>query len=337
MKYKHAALGGTFDHLHLGHKFIIDFTLNHADKVSIGISTPKLYQGKILQQTIEHFDYRKQTVEVYLKSKRVFDRVSIFPLDDIFGTTLSDESLDSIVVTDETEPNAKIVNTQRVKKGLNELAILKCTLVKGPDEKIISSTCIRRGSINRAGFPYSSLFSQYILYLPQYLRQELQKPLETPIFVKDELNTAKAALEKTKENRVLTIGVGDIVNNTLLELEFVPDLQIIDYKTRRKAIENKLTGKLTKKFKNDPGTLNKTAVSQVHSSIQEILKDKVKRILVIDGEEDLLTLPAILLSPLHSVVFYGQWDAGIVLVEVTEEIKEKISAFVKQFSKDELG
>ena len=37
------------------------------------------------------------------------------------------------------------------------------------------------------------------------------------------------------------------------------------------------------------------------------------------GEEDLATLPVILMAPLDSVVLYGQPDEGVVFVKVTEE------------------
>jgi len=53
---------------------------------------------------------------------------------------------------------------------------------------------------------------------------------------------------------------------------------------------------------------------------------------VIKGEEDLLTLPAILLAPLGAIVIYGQKDVGAVVVEVTEEIKQKISNIINQFT-----
>jgi len=52
---------------------------------------------------------------------------------------------------------------------------------------------------------------------------------------------------------------------------------------------------------------------------------------VIDGEEDLLTLPAILLAPLSSLVLYGQWDRGAVMVEVTEEMKNQVKKLLERF------
>jgi len=46
--------------------------------------------------------------------------------------------------------------------------------------------------------------------------------------------------------------------------------------------------------------------------------------IVVDGEEDLATLPAILYAPLGSAVVYGQPNEGSVLVEVTPEKKKHV-------------
>jgi len=54
--------------------------------------------------------------------------------------------------------------------------------------------------------------------------------------------------------------------------------------------------------------------------------------LIIDGEEDLLTLPAILFAPLGSLVLYGHWQHGIIGVEITEEIKQAVKVIIGKFS-----
>ena len=54
--------------------------------------------------------------------------------------------------------------------------------------------------------------------------------------------------------------------------------------------------------------------------------------IVVDGEEDLLTLPAILFAPPNSLVLYGHWQHGIIAVEVDEEMKEKIWKIIERFT-----
>lgn len=332
MKYTHAALGGTFDHLHIGHKYIIDFALENAEKVSIAIATANLYKNKDFNETIEHFSYRKEMIEEYLKLKNVLNRITFYELNDIYGPTLTDDSLDSIVVTYETEPNAVRINEERERKGLAPLALLMCPFVKGPNENIIRSTNIRSGSTDRTGFPYASLFNAKILYLPKSQRPELRKPLAQPIFLKDEHATAAKVVNILKENTILTIGVGDIVNKTLVEAGFTPDIQIIDFKTRRQDIQPNSDTETNKRFRNDPGTLLKSTVVELNSSIRQFIRDKVKQTIVIEGEEDLLTLPAILFAPLNAHIVYGQFEEGIVVVRVTEELKQKVTKIVNQFT-----
>ncbi len=330
--YNHSALGGTFDHLHLGHKAIIDFALKNAKKISIGIATSKLYQNKEFNRTIEHFNYRKEVIEKYLSSIGALDRVDLFELNDIYGSTLTDNSLDSIVVTYETEPNAVRINEERLKKGLKPLKILNCPFVKGSDNTVIRSTDIRSGSINRLGLAYTSLFPANILYLPKELRKELKKPLATPVFKHDEITTATEVAETLNKNAVLTIGIGDIVNKTLIEAGFTPDIQIIDFKTRRQTIKRSLINSNKIQYKNAAGTLYKSTIIELSNAIRKFLRDKDKKTLIIDGEEDLLTLPAILFAPLNSYIVYGQFEQGIVFVKVTEDLKEKITKIVKKFS-----
>lgn len=330
-QYNHVALGGTFDHLHKGHEFIIQFALNYGKKVSIAIATTNLFKEKKFRRTIEHYTFRKEAVEKYIKSIKSEDRVSIFELNDIYGSTLVDRTIDAIVVTKETEANAKRINEERQKKGLPLLSILTCPYVKGPDKNVISSTNIRGGSTNRFGFPYSSLFYASTLYLPKKLRSTLREPLEPPIFVDDETATAKSVISKINQSGVITIGVGDIVNKTLISAGYTPDLQIIDLRTRRQSINSEHLQQSGPHLTNRPGTINKEVVIQINNKIQNYLNDDKKQVLIIDGEEDLLALPAILLAPLDGFVVYGQFDKGIVVIGITESIKENVVKLVKQF------
>ena len=71
----------------------------------------------------------------------------------------------------------------------------------------------------------------------------------------------------------------------------------------------------------------------------ELIKDSLagaERIkIVVNGEEDLATLPAILYAPLGSAVVYGQPNEGSVLVEVTLEKKEQIKDLMKRMVLEE--
>lgn len=136
----------------------------------------------------------------------------------------------------------------------------------------------------------------------------------------------------------MIVAVGDIIVDALIKSGVDPDVKIIDFRSRREPIED-LHGLLItdshgyqrKSFLNQPGTINlKTA---------EIIKDKIKNALykgekswiLIDGEEDLLALPAILFAPLNSLVLYGHWQLGIIAVVIDERIKNKVKNIINKF------
>jgi hypothetical protein len=50
---------------------------------------------------------------------------------------------------------------------------------------------------------------------------------------------------------------------------------------------------------------------------------------MIDGEEDLLALVAVLYAPEKSLVVYGQPNEGMVVVEVTKEKKTETCKFLE--------
>ena len=81
------------------------------------------------------------------------------------------------------------------------------------------------------------------------------------------------------------------------------------------------------KVKNDPGTLSSSTINAFKKILPQIVNPPVNRqkaIIQIKGEEDLLVLPAVLLSPLKTLIFYGQPNKGLVQIKVTEEMKKKV-------------
>jgi hypothetical protein len=87
----------------------------------------------------------------------------------------------------------------------------------------------------------------------------------------------------------------------------------------------------TIEVKNPAGTLTKELIDQIRASLNSDGRVKI----IVDGEEDLATLPAILYAPLGSVVVYGQPNEGSVLVDVTPEMKTRIDEFMKQMTVEE--
>ena len=199
-KYSHAGLGGTFDHFHKGHEAIIDKAFSVAEKVSIGVTTPEMTKNKSFSRSLQPYSYRLHYLENYLKNKEYFARSTIFPLEDIYGTTLTDTTIDCLVVSSETVTNANKINEKRHKIGLSPLAIIEISWVLDMDDEPIRSGRIRKGMIDRVGFPYMHLFSKQQLSLPEELRSELRKPLHEPVLQKNSYDTAKIAAQTIKRH-----------------------------------------------------------------------------------------------------------------------------------------
>lgn len=335
-KYQHVALGGTFDHFHAGHIKILNYAFNIGEKVTIGITDDQFPNQKEFSSEIQPFTIRKNELEKYLNERHIAQSAQLIVLTDPYGPATSNPSFDAIVVTPDTIANAKRINEVRRSKGLSPLEIELVELKKGIDDETISSTRIRAGSTNRDGDPYLRLF-QKNLTLPDSLRMSLQAPIGMLISGQEEdLGVAGKKLKSLLEKRkpVMTIAVGDIVTRTFSKLAIPADIAIIDYITRRDIDikHDHIVGKI-ELYKNPPGTIQRRLSQEIYRMIQKKTQAHPIRpeILHIDGEEDLLALPAILAAPLGSYVVYGIRDRGICVVEVTEEVKTHISALIARF------
>lgn len=123
--------------------------------------------------------------------------------------------------------------------------------------------------------------------------------------------------------------MGDKVTQDLTSNSIQPDLQIIDNKIMRKAITPiTATADQTMQVKNPPGTISDEAWSAVINATKSIQRIKI----IVDGEEDLLALPAIIGAPEKSFIFYGQPHEGVVLIIITEELKKKIRKIIDEMN-----
>jgi hypothetical protein len=76
---------------------------------------------------------------------------------------------------------------------------------------------------------------------------------------------------------------------------------------------------------NHHGTINSRTAKEIGNLIQHLLVSAEEKVMKIEGEEDLLALPAIMLAPLGAVVVYGLRNKGAVVVKVSEKLKENIN------------
>ena len=164
-----------------------------------------------------------------------------------------------------------------------------------------------------------------IRLLTDELRKELKKPqgllIEGPF--EETMERIKELIGKEKPSRI--ISVGDIVSLNMIKHGIALNVLIVDNKTMRKPIQP-ITAKAdqTLHAENPPGTIT----DEAWNSIKQAIKQKGRTKVVIDGEEDLLTVVTVLSAPENALVVYGQPHKGIVAVKVTQETREKMHRIV---------
>lgn len=327
-KHKFIACGGTFDLFHKGHKEFLRFAVSQGEKVLIGITSDKYIKNSKL---IEPYEERKMQVEEFLRSEKCLDRTEIIPIDDVYGPTLNkDLVIDTIVVTNDSQEGAQQINNKRKESGLQEVAVVVAPLIVGEDGQIISSSRIRQGEIDREGKLYiRPEFLSSLLFLPEYLRQELKNPLGNLV------TNHKALFQQLDPAKTIT--VGDVVTKLGNDVLFRQVVSVVDFVVQR---EKQYISVEELGFSGNEEVLTVTnpagfITPQLFQAVQEVFREinkKPRFVICVEGEEDLAVLPVLLVAPLGFVVLYGQPHEGVVQIFVTEESKNKARYFVSKFN-----
>lgn len=164
-----------------------------------------------------------------------------------------------------------------------------------------------------------------IRILTDDLRRELKKPqgllIEGPF--EESMKRLKELVEIVKPSSV--ISVGDIVSSHIIEEGISLDVLVVDNKTMRKPIQPIVVDvDQTLYAKNPPGAITDEAWAVIRQAIRQNGRTKV----IIDGEEDLLTIVTVLSAPAGAFVVYGQPQVGVVVVKVTEEAKKTMQRII---------
>jgi len=136
----------------------------------------------------------------------------------------------------------------------------------------------------------------------------------------------KEIIEKEKPRMVIV--VGDYTSKKLREKGIKAKLYVIDGKTERRRIPIfDLKDLKIEKVENEQGTLNPHAVKKLHEILNDPEAENVA--MLVEGEEDLLTLAAILSAPEKSIIVYGQPGEGNVIVRVNNASKKHVIEILK--------
>jgi hypothetical protein len=150
--------------------------------------------------------------------------------------------------------------------------------------------------------------------LPERLREQLKTPLG--ILLRD---TSKENVLRHIPEGSTIITVGDATTEKLFSFGVTPSLSIVDgFEKRQKRIPP--SGNVQKMSCDNPaGEITPQSID----AIKDALKSKTPVQIMVNGEEDLLVLPVCVYAPQNTVVLYGQPNEGLVIVKITQEIRNK--------------
>ena len=158
--------------------------------------------------------------------------------------------------------------------------------------------------------------------LPDSLRDQLKIPLGVLLPIGQD---NKTNIQKYLSDNSYIITVGDRTTEKMIDFDLIPSLQINDG--------------LEKRIKRDILKLGSAFELKIDNPAAEITLESIEIIkkaftmnspirLTVNGEEDLLVLPVCIHAPENSVILYGQPNKGLVLVQITTEIRNKAQALL---------
>jgi uncharacterized protein (UPF0218 family)/phosphopantetheine adenylyltransferase len=270
-----------------------------------------------LQNLIQPLDVRVERLRQYLVECQLDDTIEVKGInrnDDLLpiGTEVTFLMYEGPCCT---EIQSGALDARKKKLGVED-TIEFLLPVRANDGDKIASARIRNGQIDRLGRKLLGTTEP-----PRLLNFEGRSGLKSP--KGDVFDTKSGPPEKRVVARIedeapdIVIVVGDVTAATIIEAGYTPHVMLVDGITKR--------GTYGREFKADCEYLIYNPAAAIYpeawSTIDTAIHQEIPSLINVDGEEDLLGFPAVLLAPDGAVVLYGQPDVGIVWVTVTPENK----------------
>ena len=137
-------------------------------------------------------------------------------------------------------------------------------------------------------------------------------------------------IERLSPPKIIT--VGDVVSTEARIAGVHVNLAIIDGKTMRHGFAPPISKtRATFRVVNPAGTITQDSWQTIKNALREN-----EATIIVEGEEDLLAVPAVLEAPLGTLIVYGQPSQGIVVVEATSQGKAELTKLLDEIRRQSL-
>ncbi|OLS30694.1 MAG: hypothetical protein ThorAB25_08210 [Candidatus Thorarchaeota archaeon AB_25] len=304
-----------FDRLHIGHQVMIDRLSEMPDPIACVTGGELVGFGLELENLIQPIELRERNLRNYIQRTNLDDIIAVKSVTKY--TDLFSIKGDATFVMYEgpccTEIESGALNIRKEKMGVSDtIEFLKP--VRAHDGEKIASARIRLGEIDREGRRLRGT-DESPRELPQGGRAFLKTP-KGEVFAAKDGPPEKRVVSKIREDSPdCVIAVGDVTVSTILKEDYTPKVMIVDGITKRGPFEEQFTAERVYTIFNPQAVIYPEAWSVIDTAIH----DDTNSLIIVEGEEDLMGFPAVLLAPDDSAVLYGQPDVGIVWIPVNEE------------------
>lgn len=174
-RHQSVAVGGTFDHIHIGHKLLLTMTLFAVDEqasdddqrrsVVIGITGDELLKNKKYAEVLESWHDRQTATHRFVQSIIDFSppesapptssevneagpnghavnitfssslTVRFVEIWDPFGPTITDKDISALIISGETRSGGKAVNDKRTEKGWSALEVFEVDVLDAEESE----------------------------------------------------------------------------------------------------------------------------------------------------------------------------------------------------------
>lgn len=145
-------VAGTFGPIHAGHRSLFETALDCGDEgVVVGLTSDEFARGK-RERDVPSFEQRRRRLRDVLDDLDRWGRdVTIRRIETEHDFAATDESLDAVVVSEETDDELDDLNAERRERGIDPLVGIVVPLVRGEGGDRISSTRVVAGEIDEEG------------------------------------------------------------------------------------------------------------------------------------------------------------------------------------------